>query len=92
MNCVHFPPELSHRVETSVKEKRSCVFSGDVLHRLLADAGTATEVRLRALHEFADSCGARVETTPHLTIARFIPSNRGLVQRAQRPVIRNDSY
>lgn len=92
MHALQFPHEFSHRVSQSVRQRGFCILSGDDLSRLLAGCGEATDARLLALQEFAESCGARVETTPHLTMARFIPSNRGVSDAENRRVIRNDSY
>jgi hypothetical protein len=68
-------PDLVARVRSALARSGYCFFGVDEIERLLGGAskrrnGKGHEV----LQEFAELCGAKVETTPHLKSARFIPA------------------
>ncbi|MEZ0256948.1 MAG: hypothetical protein ACAI37_16810 [Chthoniobacter sp.] len=65
-----FSPDLTFRVSDSLERLGYCIFGVQELERLLAQDKDA-KARRRLLEEFAALCGATVETTPHLTSARF---------------------
>jgi hypothetical protein len=67
-----FPPDLLYRVQTFVEREGYCIFSAAEMERLLAPAGGTHAARREYLEEFAQACGAEVETTPHFTSGRFV--------------------
>ena len=68
-----FSPDLVARVRVALQRFGFCFLSADELNRLLDFLPNCRSTRQRALQEFAAYCGAEVETTPHLTSARFVP-------------------
>ncbi len=71
-----FSPDLVARVRSALERVGYCFLSYDELRRLLAHFPENQRARHQALQEFAEMCGAEVETTPHLKSARFIPLGR----------------
>ncbi|EDY16644.1 hypothetical protein CfE428DRAFT_5757 [Chthoniobacter flavus Ellin428] len=81
-----FPPDLVGRVRSALASKGFCFLNTDEIHRLLASVSHNRTARHHAIEEFAEICGAHVETTPHLKSARFVPeaaSQRDAVQSAE---------
>jgi len=76
-----FPPDLVARVRSSISRVGYCFLNTDELHRLLGGVPASLRARHEAIEEFADLCGADVETTTHLKSARFTPdgANRDAV-------------
>jgi hypothetical protein len=66
-----FPPDLLDRARTAIERQGYCIFDATELERVLSHAAASHAARQRALEEFADACGAIVETTRHFTSARF---------------------
>ena len=77
-----FPLDLVARVRNSLDRVGYCFLNGDEIRRLLANASVNRSARHHALEEFAEMCGAEVETTAHLKSARFTPlaTHRDAVQ------------
>jgi hypothetical protein len=67
-----FPPDLLDRARTAIARNGFCIFDARELERLLANTSGSYAVRERSLLEFAEACGAQVETTRHFTSARFV--------------------
>jgi hypothetical protein len=67
-----FPPDLLYRVQTFVEREGYCIVGASEMERLLAHVGASHMARSEYLQEFAQACGAEVETTPHFTSARFV--------------------
>lgn len=68
-----FPLDLVARVRNSLDRIGYCFLNSDEIQRLLANASVNRSARHHALEEFAEMCGAEVETTIHLKSARFTP-------------------
>jgi hypothetical protein len=73
-----FPADLLARVRNSLERVGFCFLSCDEIQRLLGGSCSPLYARHRALLEFAEICGAEVETTPHLKSARFVLAEAGL--------------
>jgi len=71
-----FSPDLVSRVCHALDRMGYCFLSADEIKRLLAPVPEVQQMRQRALLEFAEICGAEVETTPNLKSARFVPAGR----------------
>lgn len=85
---MRFPPDLIARVRSSLARNGYCFLNADEIQRLLAKTSSGWSARHHAIEEFAEVCGAQVETTPHLKSARFTPeaaSQRDSVQGAEDP-------
>ncbi len=72
-----FPPDLVARVRYAVARSGFCILSRDEIDRILAAAPANLRMRHEAMEKFARICGADMETTEHLTSARFVPSAAG---------------
>jgi hypothetical protein len=72
-----FPPDLVARVRYAVARSGFCILSRDEINRVLAVAPANLRARHEAMERFAQICGANMETTEHLTSARFVPSAAG---------------
>ena len=70
-----FSPDLTARVRTALNRAGYCFLSSDEIQRLLAVIPRGRYAQYEALQEFAEICGAEVETTTHLTSARFVPAS-----------------
>jgi len=70
---MNFPPDIVDRVRTALDRMGYCFLSCDEIQRLLAKAPANRTARHKALEDFADLCGAEVETNEHLKSARFTP-------------------
>ena len=68
-----FPPDLVARVRSSFGRVGYCFLNADELRRLFGSAPASLPARQQAIEDFAELCGADVETTPHLKSARFTP-------------------
>lgn len=68
-----FPPDLIYRVHTALARTGYCFLGRDEIQRLLAKVPADRSARYKALQQFADHCGAEVETNEHLKSARFTP-------------------
>jgi hypothetical protein len=66
-----FSPDLIARVRYALDRMGYCFLSADELARLFRGFPENRHAREKALLEFAEMCGADVETTPHLKSARF---------------------
>ena len=80
-----FPPDLVARVRNTLDRIGYCFLNSDEIRRLLAHAPANRTTRHRAMEEFAEICGAEVETTAHLKSARLTPlaTHRNAVQNAE---------
>jgi hypothetical protein len=78
-----FPSDLFARVRGSLERAGFCFLSYDEIERLLASVPGNRYTRHRALLEFAELCGAEVETTIHLKSARFVLG--GAIQQDSAP-------
>lgn len=67
-----FPPDLVARVRNTLDRIGYCFLNQEEIQRLLAHAPANRPAQHHALEEFAEICGAEVETTVHLTSARFV--------------------
>jgi hypothetical protein len=67
-----FPPDLLDRARTAIERHGYCIFDAAELERVLSHIPASHPARQHALEEFADACGATVETTRHFTSARFV--------------------
>lgn len=67
-----FPPDLLDRARTAVERNGYCIFDASELERVLSHVAASHPARQRALQDFAEACGAEVETTRHFTSARFV--------------------
>jgi hypothetical protein len=65
-------PDLVSRVRHSIERNGYCFFDREELARVFACVPGNHSAQLRVLHEFAEACGVEMETTPHLTSARFV--------------------
>jgi hypothetical protein len=72
--AMKFPPDLIARVRFAVHRAGYCFLAADEIRRVVAAAPRDRGARYEALREFAQICGAEMETTPHLTSARFVPA------------------
>ena len=70
-----FPPDLIACVRMALDRSGYCFFSADEIARLLGAGHCGRHERDQALLEFAELCGAEVETTTHLKSARFTPAH-----------------
>ena len=80
-----FPPDLIARVRASLQRTGFCFLSCDEIQRLLTAVPESRPARHQALLEFAEICGAEVETTTHFKSARFVPTEAAQ-QKAVHPI------
>ena len=73
-----FPPDLIGRVRDALARSGYCFLNADEIRRLLASVSHSQTARHNAIEEFAEICGAQVETTPHLKSARRLLGGAGL--------------
>lgn len=66
------PADLLHRARAAIERQGFCIFDAGEMERLLTHAkGPGQVAKQELLSEFAEACGATVETTKHFTSARF---------------------
>jgi hypothetical protein len=70
-----FSPDLISRVCRSLEQRGYCIFGIEEMRRLLSSITGNDVIKIRVLREFAEACGAEVETTPRLTSARFVKTH-----------------
>ena len=85
MDAMKFPPDMVARVRSTMDRIGYCFLNSEEIQRLLSHAPAGRRARHQALEEFAEICGAEVETTVHLKSARFAPptTHRDTVQGAE---------
>jgi len=69
---IRLSPDLVSRVRHSIERRGYCFFGMEEMERLFSIVQRSHSARMRVLHEFAEACGVEMETTPHLTSARFV--------------------
>ena len=87
-----FSPDLIARVRSALERVGYCFLSHDELRRLLGHLPENRPARYQALQEFAEVCGAEVETTTHLKSARFVPLGRESANASSlEPMVQDDA-
>ncbi|MEP6671410.1 MAG: hypothetical protein ABJF10_19765 [Chthoniobacter sp.] len=72
MNLQRLSPDLVSRVRHSIEGRGYCIFGAEEMERLFSFVEGGHSARIRVLCDFADACGVELETTAHLTSARFV--------------------
>jgi len=64
--------DLISRVRQSIQTHGYCIFGPEEMERLFSQVRANHSAKIKVLCDFADACGVELETTAHLTSARFL--------------------
>jgi len=62
-------------VRNSLERHGYCILGAEEMQRLLSCVTGSRHTKARVVQQFAEACGAVVETTPRLTSARFVKAH-----------------